>query len=235
MGGLWVDYNLMTTIPGLYALGEANFSDHGANRLGASALMQGLADGYFVLPSTINDYLARNPHHAEVTDEHPAVQEVLAETEDRLRLLLAVDGDRTPDSFHRELGELMWEFCGMARTETGLRKALERIPQIREEFWRRIKVPGSGEEFNQSLEKANRVVDYLELAELMCLDALHRSESCGGHFREESQTPDGEAARKDEEFTYAAAWEFTDTGAAPVLHKEDLVFEYVHPTQRSYA
>jgi succinate dehydrogenase / fumarate reductase flavoprotein subunit len=238
MGGLWVDYDLQTTVPGLFAIGEANFSDHGANRLGASALMQGLADGYFVLPSTINDYLARNPHRSaddDVTDEHPAVQEVLAETEDRLRLLLAVDGDRTPDSFHRELGELMWEFCGMARTETGLRKALERIPQIREEFWRRIKVPGTGEEFNQSLEKANRVVDYLQLAELMCLDALHRSESCGGHFREESQTPDGEAARKDEEFSYAAAWEFTDTGAAPVLHKEDLVFEYVHPTQRSYA
>jgi succinate dehydrogenase / fumarate reductase flavoprotein subunit len=235
MGGLWVDYDLQTTIPGLFAIGEANFSDHGANRLGASALMQGLADGYFVLPSTINDYLARNPHHAEVTDEHPAVQEVLAETEDRLRLLLAVDGDRTPDSFHRELGELMWEFCGMARTETGLRKALERIPQIREEFWRRIKVPGTGEEFNQSLEKANRVVDYLELAELMCLDALHRAESCGGHFREESQTPDGEAARVDEEFSYAAAWEFTATGEAPTLHKEDLVFEYVHPTQRSYA
>lgn len=235
MGGLWVDYDLQTSIPGLFAIGEANFSDHGANRLGASALMQGLADGYFVLPSTINDYLARNPHHEQVTDEHPAVQEVLAETEDRLRLLLAVDGDRTPDSFHREVGELMWEFCGMARTETGLRKALERIPQIREEFWRRIKVPGTGEEFNQSLEKANRIVDYLELAELMCLDALHRSESCGGHFREESQTPDGEAARKDEEFSYAAAWEFTSTGSAPVLHKEDLVFEYVHPTQRSYA
>ncbi|MER5876116.1 fumarate reductase/succinate dehydrogenase flavoprotein subunit [Streptomyces sp. NPDC060235] len=235
MGGLWVDYDLRTTVPGLFAIGEANFSDHGANRLGASALMQGLADGYFVLPATINDYLARNPHSEAVTDEHPAVQEVLADTEDRLRLLLAVDGDRTPDSFHRELGELMWEFCGMARTETGLRKALERIPQIREEFWRRIKVPGVGEEFNQSLEKANRIVDYLELAELMCLDALHRAESCGGHFREESQTPDGEAARKDEEFSYAAAWEFTDTGTPPVLHKEDLVFEYVHPTQRSYA
>ncbi|MEU6275281.1 fumarate reductase/succinate dehydrogenase flavoprotein subunit [Streptomyces populi] len=237
MGGLWVDYDLQTTVPGLFAIGEANFSDHGANRLGASALMQGLADGYFVLPATINDYLARHPHRADdgLDDEHPAVQEVLAETEDRLRLLLAVDGDRTPDSFHRELGELMWEFCGMARTESGLRKALERIPQIREEFWRRIKVPGSGEEFNQSLEKANRIVDYLELAELMCLDALNRAESCGGHFREESQTPDGEAARRDEEFSYAAAWEFTGTGTAPVLHKEDLVFEYVHPTQRSYA
>ncbi|MFF3905729.1 fumarate reductase/succinate dehydrogenase flavoprotein subunit [Streptomyces sp. NPDC001848] len=235
MGGLWVDYDLQTTIPGLFAIGEANFSDHGANRLGASALMQGLADGYFVLPATINDYLARNPHQDPVTAGHPVVQEVLAETEDRLNLLLSVDGDRTPDSFHRELGELMWEFCGMARSEAGLRKALERIPQIREEFWRRIKVPGTGEELNQSLEKANRIVDYLELAELMCLDALHRTESCGGHFREESQTPDGEAARKDDEFSYAAAWEFTGTGEAPTLHKEDLVFEYVHPTQRSYA
>ncbi|MFD8607854.1 fumarate reductase/succinate dehydrogenase flavoprotein subunit [Streptomyces sp. NPDC059631] len=235
MGGLWVDYDLQTTVPGLFAIGEANFSDHGANRLGASALMQGLADGYFVLPATINDYLARHPHQAPVTDDHPVVQEALAETEDRLHLLLAVDGDRTPDSFHRELGELMWELCGMARSDAGLRKALERIPQIRDEFWRRIKVPGTGEEFNQSLEKANRIVDYLELAELMCLDALHRAESCGGHFREESQTPDGEAARRDEEFGYAAAWEFTGTGEAPVLHKEDLVFEYVHPTQRSYA
>ncbi|MFF9909498.1 fumarate reductase/succinate dehydrogenase flavoprotein subunit [Streptomyces sp. NPDC013457] len=234
MGGLWVDYDLQTTVPGLFAIGEANFSDHGANRLGASALMQGLADGYFVLPSTISDYLARHPHSEPVTDEHPVVREVLAETEDRINLLLAVDGDRTPDSFHRELGELMWEFCGMSRTDEGLRTALGRIPQIREEFWRRIKVPGTGEEFNQSLEKANRIVDYLELAELMCLDALNRAESCGGHFREESQTPDGEAARRDEEYSYAAAWEFTD-GGAPVLHKEDLVFEYVHPTQRSYA
>ncbi|MZD10258.1 succinate dehydrogenase (quinone) flavoprotein subunit [Streptomyces sp. SID5785] len=235
MGGLWVDYDLQTSVPGLFAIGEANFSDHGANRLGASALMQGLADGYFVLPATINDYLAKHPHEEEIGDDHPVVQEVVAETEDRINLLLSVDGDRTPDSFHRELGELMWEFCGMARTDEGLRKALDRIPQIREEFWRRIKVPGTGEEFNQSLEKANRIVDYLELAELMCLDALHRSESCGGHFREESQTPDGEAARRDEEFSYAAAWEFTATGASPVLHKEDLVFEYVHPTQRSYA
>ncbi len=159
----------------------------------------------------------------------------MRETRERLERLLAVDGDRTPDSFHREIGELMWEYCGMARNDAGLRKALERIPQIREEFWRRIKVPGTGEEFNQSLEKANRIVDYLELAELMCLDALHRAESCGGHFREESQTPDGEAARQDDAFSYAAAWEFTTTGAAPVLHKEDLVFEYVHPTQRSYA
>ncbi|MGI5479491.1 fumarate reductase/succinate dehydrogenase flavoprotein subunit [Streptomyces lavendofoliae] len=247
MGGLWVDYDLQTTVPGLFAIGEANFSDHGANRLGASALMQGLADGYFVLPATINDYLARAPRAEPVPDDHPAVRDAVTGTRDRLARLLAVDGDRTPDSFHRELGELMWEFCGMARTADGLRKALDRIPLVREEFWRRIKVPGTGAELNQSLEKANRVVDYLELAELMCLDALHRAESCGGHFREESQTPDGEAARKDEEFAYVAAWEFRGTGDrssaehgpgsadAPVLHKEDLVFEYVHPTQRSYA
>ncbi|TXS49153.1 fumarate reductase/succinate dehydrogenase flavoprotein subunit [Streptomyces sp. t39] len=233
MGGLWVDYDLQTTVPGLFAIGEANFSDHGANRLGASALMQGLADGYFVLPSTINDYLARGGFDP-VDASHPAVTAAVAETRARLAALLGADGDRTPDSFHREIGEVMWEHCGMARTEEGLRKALERIPQIREEFWRRIKVPGTGEEFNQSLEKANRIVDYLELAELMCLDALHRAESCGGHFREESQTSDGEAARDDDAFAYVAAWEFTD-GGAPVLHKEDLVFEYVHPTQRSYA
>lgn len=235
MGGLWVDYDLQTTVPGLFAIGEANFSDHGANRLGASALMQGLADGYFVLPATINDYLARHRGDATpVTDDHPVVREILAETEDRLHLLLAVDGDRTPDSFHRELGELMWELCGMARTEDGLREALRRIPLIRDQFWRRVKVPGTGEEFNQSLEKANRIVDYLELAELMCLDALHRAESCGGHFREEYRTLDGEAARRDEEFAYAAAWEFRGDGV-PVLHKEALTFAYVHPTQRSYA
>lgn len=234
MGGLWVDYDLQTTVPGLFAIGEANFSDHGANRLGASALMQGLGDGYFVLPATINDYLARGPHDT-VAPDHPAVAEAVADVEDRLNLLLAVDGDRTPDSFHRELGELLWDECGMARTEAGLRKALERIPALREEFWRRVKVPGSGEELNQSLEKANRVADFLELAELMCLDALHRAESCGGHFREESQTPDGEALRDDENFSYAAAWEFTGSGEDPVLHKEALDFEYVHPTQRSYA
>ncbi|MDX2708542.1 fumarate reductase/succinate dehydrogenase flavoprotein subunit [Streptomyces sp. NPDC006207] len=234
MGGLWVDYDLQTTVPGLFAIGEANFSDHGANRLGASALMQGLADGYFVLPATINDYLARGPHET-VTPDHPAVAEAVADVEDRLNLLLSVDGDRTPDSFHRELGELLWDECGMARNESGLRKALERIPALREEFWRRVKVPGSGDDLNQSLEKANRVADFLELAELMCLDALHRTESCGGHFREESQTPDGEALRDDEDFSYAAAWEFTGAGEDPVLHKEALDFEYVHPTQRSYA
>ena len=235
MGGLWVDYDLQTTVPGLFAIGEANFSDHGANRLGASALMQGLADGYFVLPSTINDYLARAPLDGPMGAGHPAAAAAVEETTARLARLLAVDGDRTPDSFHRELGALLWEHCGMARTAEGLRTALDRIPQLREEFWRRLKVPGTGEEFNQSLEKAHRLVDYLELAELMCLDALHREESCGGHFRAESQTPDGEAERRDAAFSYAAAWEFTATGSAPVLHKEDLVFEYVHPTQRSYA
>jgi succinate dehydrogenase / fumarate reductase, flavoprotein subunit len=234
MGGLWVDYDLQTTIPGLFAIGEANFSDHGANRLGASALMQGLADGYFVLPATLGDYLARHPHD-DVDPAHPVIGEAVDAVTDRLRRLLKNDGDRTPDSFHRELGELLWDECGMARTDAGLRKALDRIPALREEFWRRIKVPGTGEELNQSLEKANRIVDYLELAELICLDALHRTESCGGHFREESQTPDGEAARDDEAFTYAAAWEFTGTGTAPVLHREHLDFEYVHPTQRSYA
>lgn len=246
MGGLWVDYDLQTTIPGLFAIGEANFSDHGANRLGASALMQGLADGYFVLPSTINDYLARHPHDT-VDPRHPCVTEAVADVRVRLDKLLSVNGDRTPDSFHRELGELLWDNCGMARNDAGLRKALERIPELREEFWRRVKVPGSGSELNQSLEKANRISDYFELAELMCLDALHREESCGGHFREESQTPQGEAARDDDRFAYAAAWEWRGeggrppeehgggTGVAPVLHKEQLVFEYVHPTQRSYA
>ncbi|WP_037909091.1 fumarate reductase/succinate dehydrogenase flavoprotein subunit [Actinacidiphila yeochonensis] len=235
MGGLWVDYDLQTTIPGLFAVGEANFSDHGANRLGASALMQGLADGYFVLPATLNDYLARHAGAEPVAPDHPAVTAAVEDVTTRLHRLTTADGDRTADSFHRELGEIMWEYCGMARTEEGLRKALDLIPRLREEFWRRVRVPGREDEFNQSLERANRVVDYFELAELMCLDALHRRESCGGHFREESQTPDGEAARQDDAFSYAAAWEFTGTGEAPVLHKEDLVFEHVHPTQRSYA
>ena len=234
MGGLWVDYDLQSTVPGLFVIGEANFSDHGANRLGASALMQGLADGYFVLPATINDYLARGPFEA-VGTEHPVVAETENEVHDRVERLLRVDGDRTVDSFHRELGELVWDNCGMARSEAGLRKALARIPELREEFWTRVKVTGGPYELNQQLEKAGRVADFLELAELMCLDALHREESCGGHFREESQTPDGEAARDDERFSYAAAWEFTGVGEPPVLHKEALEFAYVHPTQRSYA
>jgi succinate dehydrogenase / fumarate reductase flavoprotein subunit len=234
MGGLWVDYDLQSTIPGMFVIGEANFSDHGANRLGASALMQGLADGYFVLPATINDYLARGGL-SPVPADHPVVSETTGEVRARLARLLSIDGDRTVDSFHRELGELMWDDCGMARTEAGLRKALDRIPSLREEFWRRVKVPGTGAELNQSLEKANRVADFLELAELMCLDALHREESCGGHFREEHQTPDGEAARDDEHFSYVAAWEYTGTGAPPVLHREPLTFDYVHPSARSYA
>ncbi|WP_432107125.1 fumarate reductase/succinate dehydrogenase flavoprotein subunit [Streptomyces sp. AA1529] len=233
MGGLWVDYDLMTTVPGLFAVGEANFSDHGANRLGASALMQGLADGYFVLPATLGDYLARTPHQP-ADPEHPAVHEAVRAVSDRLDALLSADGDRSSESFHRELGALLWDECGMSRTEEGLRKALERIPELRAEFWRRVRVPGSGAALNQSLEQANRVADHLELAELMCLDALHRAESCGGHFREEHRTADGEAAREDEEFCYAAAWEFTGTGTAPVLHKEALHFDHVHPTQRSY-
>ncbi|MBA0050367.1 fumarate reductase/succinate dehydrogenase flavoprotein subunit [Streptomyces sp. AJS327] len=236
MGGLWVDYDLQTTVPGLFAIGEANFSDHGANRLGASALMQGLADGYFVLPATLPDYLARlsEAGRAEVDRDHPAVHEAVFDVTDRLYALLSNNGDRTADSFHRELGELLWEACGMARDAAGLRGALERLPELRAEFWRRIRVPGSGERLNQELEKAHRLVDYLELAELMCLDALHRAESCGGHFRTESQTTGGEALRDDASYAYVAAWEFTGTGQAPVLHRERLDFEHVHPTQRSY-
>jgi succinate dehydrogenase / fumarate reductase flavoprotein subunit len=232
MGGLWVDYDLQSSIPGLFVVGEANFSDHGANRLGASALMQGLADGYFVLPNTIGDYLARGVE--PVTADAPEVREAEAAVAARVEKLLSIDGDRTVDSFHRELGHLMWDHCGMERTAEGLRKALDRIPELRREFWQSVKVPGSAATLNQSLEKAGRVADFLELAELMCLDALHREESCGGHFRAESQTEDGEAARKDDEFSYVAAWEFTGQGSAPVLHKEDLHFEYVTPSQRSY-
>ena len=233
MGGLWVDYDLQSTIPGLYVAGEANFSDHGANRLGASALMQGLADGYFVLPVTIGDYLATTELDP-VTEETPEVVDAQNAVTDRIETLLSIKGNRTVDSFHRELGHLMWDHCGMERTEEGLRKALERIPELRREFWSNVTVPGTGAELNQSLEKAGRVADFLELAELMCLDALHRNESCGGHFRAESQTDDGEALRDDEHFAYTAAWEFTGRGQAPVLHREDLVFDYVHPTQRSY-
>ncbi|MEV0680338.1 fumarate reductase/succinate dehydrogenase flavoprotein subunit [Actinosynnema sp. NPDC050436] len=232
MGGLWVDYDLRSTIPGLYVIGEANFSDHGANRLGASALMQGLADGYFVLPGVIGDYLADAPF-APLTPDHPAVADTLSEVRGRVKTLLAVDGDRTVESFHRELGRLMWDECGMERNEAGLRKALDRIPELREEFWQRVKVPGTGEHLNQELEKAGRVADFFELAELMCVDALHREESCGGHFRTESQTSDGEARRDDARFSYVAAWEWT--GAEPVLHKEDLTFEHVQPSTRSYA
>jgi succinate dehydrogenase / fumarate reductase, flavoprotein subunit len=233
MGGLWVDYNLMSTVPGLYVIGEANFSDHGANRLGASALMQGLADGYFVLPNTIGDYLASRQFE-KIESSHPAVREAETQVTCITKRLLEIKGTRSVDSYHRELGKLMWEYCGMSRTVEGLRRALGRIPELREQFWRDVKVLGSGDELNQSLEKAGRVADFFELAELICLDALERNESCGGHFREEHQTADGEAARDDERYSYAAAWEFRGVGQAPALHREPLQFEYVHPTQRSY-
>lgn len=232
MGGLWVDYDLRSTIPGLFVGGEANFSDHGANRLGASALMQGLADGYFVLPATVPDYLAGGPFEP-VPDDHEAVREAVASVRRRIDALLAANGDRTPEEFHRELGRLMWDQCGMERSREGLEKALDRIPSLREEFWRDVKIVGTGDGLNQSLEKAGRVADFLELAELMCLDALHREESCGGHFRTEHQTEDGEAARDDEHFSYVAAWEYGG-GGAPVLHREDLEFAVVHPSRRSY-
>ncbi|GAA3838400.1 fumarate reductase/succinate dehydrogenase flavoprotein subunit [Sphaerisporangium flaviroseum] len=230
MGGLWVDYDLQSTIPGLFVIGEANFSDHGANRLGASALMQGLADGYFVLPTTLGDYLANGPF-GEVDQE--SVDEALGQVTGKIGRLLSVDGTRTADSYHRELGKLMWEYCGMERTEESLRKAMERIPELREEFWSNVKVSGDEEGLNQALERAGRVADFFDLAELMCLDALHRTESCGGHFRAESQTEDGEALRDDENFAYVAAWEYSPDGA-PVLHKEELEYEYVKMTQRSY-
>lgn len=232
MGGLWVDYNLMSTVPGLHVLGEANFSDHGANRLGASALMQGLADGYFIIPSTIGDYLA-TASLPPVGADHPAFRAAVGAAQDRVRRLLAVNGSRSVDAFHRELGRIMWDYCGMARTAAGLRTALARIPALREEFWRDVRVTGGGEELNQALEKAGRVADFLEFAELMCVDALHREESCGGHFREEYQD-EGEAKRNDAEYAYVAAWEYTGDPAAPRLHKEPLAFENVQLATRSY-
>ncbi|KAB2960956.1 MAG: fumarate reductase/succinate dehydrogenase flavoprotein subunit [Thermoanaerobaculia bacterium] len=233
MGGLWVDYNLMSTLRGLYVLGEANFSDHGANRLGASALMQGLADGYFVIPYTIGDDLAARLGE-KVSSDTPAFAEVEAGVRERLRKLTTIRGKRTVDSFHRELGQVMWTECGMGRNAAGLRRAIERLPGLRAEFWENVNVPGNGEGLNQSLEKAGRVADFLELGELICRDALHREESCGGHFREEHQTPEGEALRDDENFRYVAAWEWAGEGREPVLHKEPLEFEYVHLAQRSY-
>ncbi len=233
MGGLWVDYNLMSTIPGLHVIGEANFSDHGANRLGASALMQGLADGYFVLPATVGDYLASSKL-ATIDSNTAEVRQTEAEVAENTRRLLTIRGKRTVDSFHRELGKIMWDYCGMARNAVGLKKALELLPALRAEFWRDVNVPGSDIELNQALEKAGRVADFLELAELMCLDALHREESCGGHFREEYQTEDGEALRNDELFAYAAAWEYCGPGNPEQLHREALGFEYVQLAQRSY-
>ncbi len=233
MGGLWVDYNLMSTIPGLFVLGEANFSDHGANRLGASALMQGLADGYFVIPYTMGDYLARTQPE-KVDTEHPAFKDSENEVQTFVDRLLSINGKRTVREIHRELGLLMWDKVGMARNADGLKEALEKIRQLREEFWTNVRVTGSGNTLNKYLEFAGRVADYLELAELMAIDAYHREESCGGHFREEYQTPEGEAQRNDEKFSYVAAWEYTGPEEPPMLHKEPLTFEYVKPTQRSY-
>ena len=233
MGGLWVDYDLMSTIPGLYVLGEANFSDHGANRLGASALMQGLADGYFIIPYTIGDYLAKTKFD-KIAPEHSACRDAENNVNCITKRLLEIKGKRTVDSFHRELGKLLWEYCGMSRTAAGLKHALNRIPEMREDYWHNVSVPGSAEDLNQSLEKAGRVADFFELAELICLDALERNESCGGHFREEYQTPEGEALRDDQNYCYAAAWEFRGVGNKPELHKEPLEFRYVIPSQRSY-
>lgn len=233
MGGLWVDYNLMSNLPGLHVIGEANFSDHGANRLGASALMQGLADGYFILPYTIGHYFASNPQKTVATD-HPEFRKAETQVQDKLKKLLAIKGKKTALAFHRELGKIMWNDCGMARTDASLKRALKEIPKLREEFWRDLAVLGSGEQLNQALERAGRVADFLEFAELLVQDALHRTESCGGHFREESQTEEGEAKRDDEKFSYVAAWEYAGEGKPAVLHKEPLVFENVHLAQRSY-
>lgn len=233
MGGLWVDYNLMSTMTGLFVIGEANFSDHGANRLGASALMQGLADGYFIIPHTISNYLA-TAKPEKVNTDHPAFRQVEAEVAAQIKRLLEIKGTRTVDSIHQELGKLLWDYCGMVRNEQGLKYALKKIPEIREEFWSNVNVVGSNEEMNQALEKAGRVADFLELAELMCADALAREESCGSHFREEFQTPDGEAQRDDANYCYVSAWEYRGSDEAPKLNKEPLAFEYVPLTQRSY-
>jgi succinate dehydrogenase / fumarate reductase flavoprotein subunit len=234
MGGLWVDYNLMTNVPGLYALGEANFSDHGANRLGASALMQGLADGYFIVPYTMGDYLANIGWNDKIGVDHPAFKEAMDGSIERINKLLSIGGKKTVDEFHRELGLIMWDYCGMSRTEEGLKLAKTKIQELKKEFWKNVNVLGGGNELNQELEKANRVADFIELGELMVDDALNRSESCGGHFREESQTPDGEALRKDDEFGYVSVWEYKGENQPEELHKEELKFENVKLTQRSY-
>ena len=233
MGGLWVDYELMTTVPGLYALGEANFSDHGANRLGASALMQGLADGYFVIPYTIGSYLAKEISVKAIDTNHEAFEQAEKNVQSQIDRLLAIKGTKSVDHFHKRLGKIMWDKCGMGRNEKGLTEAIAEIQALRAEFWKDVRVPGSASELNPELEKALRVADFLELGELMCMDALNRKESCGGHFREESQTPDGEAQRDDANFSYVAAWEYLELGKFQ-LHKEELNFEVVHPSQRSY-
>ena len=233
MGGLWVDYHMMSTIPGLFVVGEANFSDHGANRLGASALMQGLSDGYFIVPYTVGDYLANNKV-ASVSESHPEVRNAVACAQQTIQKLLAIKGKRTVDSYHRELGKIVWEYCGMSRTAAGLNTAIEQVRTLRDEYWENVNVPGSAADLNQSLEKAWRVADFFELAELMCIDARERNESCGGHFREEYQTAEGEAQRDDDNFSYVAAWGYRGYGNYPELSKEPLEFEYVHPSQRSY-
>ncbi len=233
MGGLWVDYELQTTVPGLYALGEANFSDHGANRLGASALMQGLADGYFVIPYTLGNYLADEIRTASIPTDHPAFAEAEKQVSERMQKLMSIKGTQTVESFHKRLGKIMWDKCGMARNAAGLQQAIEEIKQLKQAFWSDVKIPGEINEFNPELDKAGRVADFIELGQLMCIDALQRNESCGGHFREESQADDGEAKRDDDNFSYVAAWELKGEGAWE-LHKEPLAFEIVKPTQRSY-
>jgi succinate dehydrogenase / fumarate reductase flavoprotein subunit len=233
MGGLWVDYELMTSVPGLYALGECNFSDHGANRLGASALMQGLADGYFVIPYTVGNYLADEIRTKEIPTSHPAFEEAEKNVRDRIETLMNIKGSQTVESLHKRLGKIMWDKCGMARNAQGLQEAIQEIRQLRKEFWSDVKIPGSINEFNPELDKAGRVADFIELGELMCIDALERAESCGGHFREESQTEEGEALRHDAEFMYVAAWEFKGQENWE-LHKEELKYDVVKPSQRSY-
>ncbi len=234
MGGLWVDYELMTTVPGLYSIGESNFSDHGANRLGASSLMQAAGDGYFILPNTINNYLSDEIRTGRIATDRPEFSEAEKEVRERLNKLMSIKGKQNAGSFHKRLGKIMWDHCGMSRNEAGLKEALKLIAELKEEFWKDLNVPGTQNEVNQELEKAGRVADLFELAELLVNDALNRKESCGAHFREEFQTPDGEALRNDEEFTYVAAWEFAGEGKAPILHKEELKFEEVEMKVRSY-
>jgi succinate dehydrogenase / fumarate reductase flavoprotein subunit len=234
MGGVWVDYNLMTSVNGLYCLGEANFSDHGANRLGASALMQGLADGYFVLPYTIGNYLADEIHTKAIVTDAKEFVDVEKEVKDRIQKLISINGKQSVDAFHKRLGKIMWEYCGMARNEEGLKKAIVLISDLKKEFWSDVKIPGSANEYNSELEKAGRVADFIELGELMVRDALNRKESCGGHFREEMQTPDGEAKRDDENFAYVSCWEFKGENSEPQLNKESLDYEFVKRAQRNY-
>ncbi|MDT8347384.1 MAG: FAD-binding protein, partial [Flavobacteriaceae bacterium] len=234
MGGIWVDYNLQTTVPGCFCIGEANFSDHGANRLGASALMQGLADGYFVLPYTIGDYLSDDIRTGKIDTKHKAFEEAEQQTKERLNKLLQVKGDKSVDEFHKRLGKIMWDKCGMARNEKGLKEAIAELAEIKEQFWKEVKVPGKLEEKNQELEKAARVADFIELGQLFARDALERKESCGGHFREEYQTEEGEALRDDENFTFVSAWQYHDDPEKAKLHKENLEYEFIEVKTRSY-